>query len=127
MHCCALVVEKLPVDVRQAVDTLKNAILQSQYRAAKAVNREQLSLYFGIGRYISEHSRNGVWGTGAIERISEQLFMEKNSNSVVKAIDFNYSEFIAISFTHHTEILHKVDDIEERLAGNRHVQRRVSA
>lgn len=68
--------EKLPVDVRQAVDTIKNAILQSQYRAAKVVNREQLSLYFGIGRYVSEHSRKGVWGTGAIERISEQLQKE---------------------------------------------------
>ena len=68
--------EKTPVDVRQAVDTIKNAILQSQYRAAKGVNREQLSLYFGIGRYVSEHSRKGVWGTGAIERISEQLQKE---------------------------------------------------
>lgn len=68
--------EKSPVDVRQAVKTIKNAILQSQYRAAKVVNREQLSLYFGIGRYVSEHSRKGVWGTGAIERISEQLQKE---------------------------------------------------
>ena len=68
--------EKSPADVRQAVDTIKNAILQSQYRAAKGVNREQLSLYFGIGRYVSEHSRKGVWGTGAIERISEQLQKE---------------------------------------------------
>ena len=68
--------EKSPVDVRQAVKTIKNAILQSQYRAAKGVNREQLSLYFGIGRYISEHSRRGVWRTGAIERISEQLQKE---------------------------------------------------
>ena len=68
--------EKSPADVRQAVDTIKNAILQSQYRAAKVVNREQLSLYFGIGRYVSEHSRKGVWGTGAIERISEQLQKE---------------------------------------------------
>ena len=68
--------EKSPIDVRQAVKTIKNAILQSQYRAAKVVNREQLSLYFGIGRYVSEHSRKGVWGTGAIERISEQLQKE---------------------------------------------------
>lgn len=67
---------ELPVDVRQAVNTIKNAILQSQYRAAKGVNGEQLSLYFGIGRYVSEHSRKGVWGTGAIERISEQLQKE---------------------------------------------------
>ena len=68
--------EKSPVDVRQAVKTIKNAILQSQYRAAKEVNREQLSLYFGIGRYVSEHTGKGFWGTGAIDRISEQLQKE---------------------------------------------------
>jgi predicted nuclease of restriction endonuclease-like (RecB) superfamily len=68
--------EKIPVDVPQAVKAIKKAILQSQYRAAKGVNREQLSLYFGIGRYISEHSRKGFWGTGAIDRISKQLQKE---------------------------------------------------
>ena len=66
----------LPAGLRSAVTAIKQAILQSQYRAAKGVNREQLSLYFGIGRYISEHSRDGYWGTGAIERISEQLQRE---------------------------------------------------
>lgn len=59
-----------------AVKIIKTAILQSQYRAAKEVNCEQLSLYFGIGRYISENSRHGFWGTGAIEKISEQLHKE---------------------------------------------------
>ena len=66
----------LPTELRSAVRAIKLAILQSQYRAAKMVNREQLSLYFGIGRYISEHSRKGYWGTGAIERISEQVQRE---------------------------------------------------
>ena len=33
-------------------------------------------MYFGIGRYISEHSRAGFWGTGAIKSISEQLQRE---------------------------------------------------
>ena len=66
----------LPSELRSAVTVIKQAILQSQYRAAKTVNREQLSLYFGIGRYISEHSREGYWGTGAIESISEQLQRE---------------------------------------------------
>ena len=66
----------LPAELRSAVTAIKQAVLQSQYRAAKMVNREQLSLYFGIGRYISEHSREGYWGTGAIESISEQLQRE---------------------------------------------------
>ncbi|MBQ6203569.1 MAG: DUF1016 family protein [Prevotella sp.] len=66
----------LPTELRSAVTAIKQAILQSQCRAARGVNREQLSLYFGIGRYISGHSREGYWGTGAIERISEQLQRE---------------------------------------------------
>ena len=49
---------------------------QSQARAAKAVNQEQLALYFGIGRYISENTRNKNWGTGAIDNISKQLRQE---------------------------------------------------
>ena len=35
-----------------------------------------LSLYYGIGRYISENSRCGFWGTGAVKHISEQLQKE---------------------------------------------------
>ena len=63
-------------ELTNAVKAIKNAILESQLRAAKGVNKEQLSLYFGIGRYISEHSRKGFWGTGAIEQISESLQKE---------------------------------------------------
>lgn len=44
---------QLSDELRAAVKAIKKAILQSQYRAAKSVNREQLSLYYGIGRYIS--------------------------------------------------------------------------
>ena len=56
-----------------AAQTIKTAILQSQYKAVKLINREQLALYFGIGRYISHHSRVGHWGTGAITYISNKL------------------------------------------------------
>ncbi|MDE6422414.1 MAG: PDDEXK nuclease domain-containing protein [Muribaculaceae bacterium] len=35
-----------------------------------------LSLYYGIGRYISANSREGFWGTGAIRTISEKLRKE---------------------------------------------------
>ncbi len=60
----------------EAVTVIKQAILQSQYRSAKMITGEQLSLYFGIGRYVSVNSRNGVWGTSAVKRISDQLRME---------------------------------------------------
>ena len=63
-------------DYNIAVQTIKDAILRSQYQAAKLVNREMLSLYYGIGRYISANSRDGYWGTGAIKAISERLSKE---------------------------------------------------
>ena len=61
---------------REAVKTIKEAILRSQYRAAASVNKEQLSLYYGIGRYVSENSRTGFWGKGAIEQVSSLLQKE---------------------------------------------------
>ena len=64
------------LDIGAAVQSIKAAILKSQARAAQMVNHEQLSLYYGIGRYISDHSREGYWGTGAIARISKQLKSE---------------------------------------------------
>ena len=56
-----------------AAETIKTAILQGQYEALKGENRVQLAVYFGIGKYISLNSRNGVWGTGALAAISERL------------------------------------------------------
>ena len=59
-----------------AVQVIKDAILQSQQRALKLVNQEQLALYFGVGRYISANTRTKNWGKGFIENISEQLRKE---------------------------------------------------
>ena len=61
---------------QSAVDVIKTAILQSQARAVKAVNQEQLALYYGIGRYISMNTRHKNWGTGAIKTISARLRQE---------------------------------------------------
>lgn len=60
----------------EAVKDIKGAILRSQYRAAASVNKEQLSLYYGIGSYVSANSRKGFWGKGAIEQISALLQKE---------------------------------------------------
>lgn len=65
--------DKIEPKYLQAVELIKKAILQSQYNAIRLANQEQLKLYFGIGRYISENSRNVFWGTGAVEIISAQL------------------------------------------------------
>lgn len=64
---------QLSSELRFVVQTIKTAILQSQARAVKGVNQEQLALYYGVGRYISENTRNQKWGAGALKSISERL------------------------------------------------------
>ena len=59
-----------------AVNLLKTAILQSQARAAKAVNQEQLALYYGVGRFLSLNTRKKGWGSGMIKSISQRLRSE---------------------------------------------------
>jgi predicted nuclease of restriction endonuclease-like (RecB) superfamily len=60
----------------QAVQQIKTAILRSRYEAAALANKELLKLYFGIGQYVSFHSRNKNWGKGAIDSISNLLQQE---------------------------------------------------
>jgi len=64
------------VNYKNDVIVIKEAILRSQYRAVSTVNREQLSLYYGIGHYVSQNSRKGFWGTSAIEQIATMLHKE---------------------------------------------------
>lgn len=68
--------EKLSTQYNDAVKQIKTAILQSQAKALKGVNQEQLALYYGIGRFISPNSRAGFWGKDAIDTISRQLSTE---------------------------------------------------
>ena len=56
-----------------AAEVIKTAILQSQYESAKDINRIQLGLYFGIGKFLSEKTRNAKWGTNALQSISDKL------------------------------------------------------
>ena len=60
----------------RAVEAIKTAILQGQYEALKNVNRVQLAVYYAIGKYLSENTRKGVWGTDALQQISDQLLRE---------------------------------------------------
>lgn len=149
---------------RDDIKIIKKAILESQGCALRLASGQQLSLYFGIGLYISSHSREGYWGTGAIEAISEQLHKEMpglrgfsaenmkkmrtfsefwgqfiNRSSLATdlqrvdkecvietdffslqkwspvATDLNRDDILAVSFSHHMEILHKTKDVEEVL------------
>ena len=55
---------------------IKQAILESRYRAARLVNKEMLALYYWVGNYVSVHSRVDAWNTNAIAAISKMLQQE---------------------------------------------------
>lgn len=65
-----------PSSLAVAVRTIKAAILQSRYQAARLANAEMLKLYFAIGGYVSANVRSGRWGENVIRDISEQLSRE---------------------------------------------------
>jgi predicted nuclease of restriction endonuclease-like (RecB) superfamily len=70
------VMQEVTNNYAEAIQAIKQAILKSRYNAAALANREMLMLYFGVGEYISKNSREGTWGTNAIETISVQLQKE---------------------------------------------------
>ena len=59
-----------------AIKAIKDAILISQYESVKSINEKQLLLDISIGKYISDNTRNGGWGSDALGIISEQLQKE---------------------------------------------------
>jgi predicted nuclease of restriction endonuclease-like (RecB) superfamily len=61
---------------KEAAAAIKDAIVRSRYQAAKLVNKELLSLYYAVGKYVSNNSRAGTWGKGAIRRLSDDLQCE---------------------------------------------------
>ncbi len=68
--------EKESATFKDAVKTIKLAILEGQYYAAKGVNHVQLAVYYGIGRYLSIRTKQQKWGMMVLSKISEQLRKE---------------------------------------------------
>lgn len=58
------------------IKALKSAILQSRYRAASLVNKELLTLYFAVGKFISNKIKAEKWGAKVIENLSADLQLE---------------------------------------------------
>ncbi len=61
---------------QSAIKAIKDAILISQYESVVSINEKQLYLDFSVGKFISDNTRNGNWGTDALSIISEQLQKE---------------------------------------------------
>ena len=56
--------------------SIKERIQSAQVRAALAVNRELVLLYWGIGKEILARQEQEGWGTKVIERLAKALRSE---------------------------------------------------
>jgi predicted nuclease of restriction endonuclease-like (RecB) superfamily len=63
----------LPKGYAERLADVKQRVHAAQQRAALAVNRELLQLYWQIGRDLLERQTQGRWGTGIIGRVSTDL------------------------------------------------------
>ena len=55
---------------------IKERILDAQYKALRAVNKELISLYWDIGEKIVERQKEEKWGKSIVERLAEDLQKE---------------------------------------------------
>ncbi len=84
---------------------IKDLIQSSQIKASISVNKELLSLYWNIGKSISEKSKTENWGSSVVEQLSKDLkilfpnqkgFSRSNLFSMKKWYEFYNSSNIEI-------------------------------
>ena len=71
-----MAVEAFPPGYDEFLTDLKTWVRAAQVRAALAVNRELVVLYWQIGRGILERQRQEGWGAKVIDRLSQDLRRE---------------------------------------------------
>jgi predicted nuclease of restriction endonuclease-like (RecB) superfamily len=118
---------------------LKTQIRTSQLKAAVAVNRELIHLYWTIGKTIVEKQENSGWGSKFIEKLAKDLQNEfpgvegfsrtnifrmrafyREYKSVPPAVgqikEIEYlGVLIQIPWSHNIILLEKLDNLKERL------------
>jgi len=104
-------------------------INQAQNRAYQAVNKELVTLYWEIGKYVSERVNKGVWGDGVVKQLSEfilshypnlkgftkrGLYRMKQFYETYNGIEKVSTLLTQLSWTNHLTILTKCKSIEEK-------------
>lgn len=119
----------IPSGYAQVLENLRGMIQTAQYKALSAVNKELISIYFGIGKTIHEQQNGANWGTSVVEQLALDLqnsfpgMKGFSSRNLWRMRDFYLSYhqnekltamLAEISWTHHLVILEKCKDQLER-------------
>lgn len=109
---------------------LKTRIRQAQVRAALAVNKELIILYWQIGREILTRQQQEGWGTKVIDRLAKDLKREFPEMKGVSPRNLKYMRAFAeaypdeaivqrcaaqIPWRHNQVLIDKLDDLSERV------------
>ena len=113
-------------EYKQILESVKNEILKSQYKAMQVVNKELIFMYWHIGKIIVDNSK---WGNKFIDSLSIDLKLEfpevtgfsvRNLKYMKKmAEEYPDMEFVQqvvaqIPWGHNIILIDKVKNIEER-------------
>lgn len=66
----------VPADYPQFLILIKQRVRAAQYQALQAVNREQIQLYWDLGRLIAERQQQAGWGKHIVETLARDLQTE---------------------------------------------------
>ncbi|WP_204136913.1 YhcG family protein [Halomicronema sp. CCY15110] len=117
-------------DYRELLEGLKERIRSSQIKAAIAVNRELIWLYWRIGRDILSRQTQEGWGSKVVNRLSADLRREFPDMTGFSPRNLKYMRAFAEAFPderivlqvvaqipwgHSQVLLNKLDDLEQRL------------
>ena len=120
----------LPETYKGLLKEIKNRVRSSQLKAAVAVNREMINLYWEIGSRVFEKQKNEGWGAKTIEKLAKDL---KSSFPDMKGFSLRNLQFMVqfsreypdfgivkqavsqIPWGHNIIIMQKLDNQEERL------------
>ncbi|ETW97227.1 MAG: hypothetical protein ETSY1_23525 [Candidatus Entotheonella factor] len=119
----------LPDDYDTLLEGLKTRIRQAQVKAALAVNRELVLLYWQIGKDILARQEREGWGAGVVGRLSNDLRKAFPGMKGLSARNLNYMRSFSeaypdeqivqqaaaqIPWFHNCVLLDKVKDPEQR-------------
>jgi predicted nuclease of restriction endonuclease-like (RecB) superfamily len=119
----------LPENIKNDFKNIVFEIKQAHNKALQSVNTELLTLYWNIGKIISEKIKNSNWGDNVIDSLSEYIKMNEpeikgfNRRNLYRMREFyeTYSNNLKVStlwtqlsWSHHRHIMSKTKTIEEK-------------
>ncbi|SRR6266699_125979 len=120
----------LPSDYPSFLSSLKERVQRAQLQAVLSVNRELILLYWHIGNAIWKRQQEQTWGAKVIEQLSRDLhaafpymkgFSPRNLQYMRTFAEaypdeqFTQQAVAQIPWGHHTVLLDKVTDPEQRM------------